>query len=161
MIKSTKFLAILVTIMSSQASFASYDLISAIKIVNHYNGSLQFKVKTISRHNSHLPEKFTLNSGEAITGDIVKMGSDARPIQEVYFYVNEIMADGDNDRGLPNAFWGANVSYANGADLAIHKYDNEPYQYGVAYSWINRRANEPYTVVTFCTPDEYKKHHHC
>lgn len=160
--KQMKFTAILLACISSQASFASFDLISDIKIVNHYNAALEFKVKTISQHNTHLPETFTLNSGDAITGDIIKMGSDGRPVQEVYFYVNEVLTDGDNDRGFPNAFFGANVSHAKpGADLAIHKYDVYPYQYGIAYSWTNRSANDPYTVITFCSPDEFKKHQHC
>lgn len=96
-----------------------------------------------------------------MTGDVINKGADGRPRQEVYFTVNEVLANGDHDRGLPNAFFGAYVSYSKAGDLAINKYDNEPYQYGIAYSWTNSSATDRYTVITFCTTEEYDKHQHC
>lgn len=153
-IKSTFTAAFIFTL--SQSAFASFDIDAAIKLVNHYPGALEFAVKTINPDNSSLPEKFTLQPGDAIDGAIIDKGSDGRPVQEVFFRVSEVLADTTDHQGFHSAFWG---SYISSGKLVVHKYDHYPYQYGIGYSWVEGKGGE--MIVTFCAENEFKKHGHC
>ena len=153
--KITGLLTASILSMLTSSAFAGFDVDETLTIVNHFPVPLTFKVSAVNPRNiARIPMTFTLNSGKAISGEIRHLGSDGRPVQEVFFRVEEI-AQGDSDHGFYNAFWGTHLK----GRLQFNRYDHYPYEYGIAYSWAHDSVGS--SVITFCSEDEYKKHGHC
>ena len=146
--------------MFSHMALASVDMEAGIKIVNHFPIPLRFLVRTINYRNpSSIPMKFTLKSGEAISGSILHVGSDGRPRQDVYFNVYGISDNDTPPDYLSSAFWGVYYNIV-GHHLEFNKYDVSPYQEGLAYSWV-RDSGASSSTITFCSEEEFNKHQHC
>lgn len=102
-------------------------------IVNHFDQALNFVVGKNPDVLPDLPQTFLLTTNDQIQTAVIDLQKSAY-----------IRVEGSDNR---SAFWGVNVIDNK---VTIHGYISK----GIAYSWKNQ-------IVTFCTPEEYKKQKSC
>lgn len=100
-------------------------------IVNHFNNPLQFTVGINPTTLPDLPVNFTLTPNSEIKTKVLDQ-------KEAYIRVE--------DANKNHAFFGVNIEKNR---VLVHGYLSS----GIAFSSTN--------IITFCTPEEYKKKHSC
>lgn len=127
------------TIVSSIAAICLSPVASAFQdyqltIKNHFTSPLSFIVGINPNVLPDLPQNFTLDNNKSIRTKVLNIGKKS--------YIRVI------DDKKNNAFWSVGIENNK---VKVHGYIGS----GIAYSW--KEGN----VVTFCTPEDYKKKLSC
>lgn len=106
---------------------------STLTIVNHYDKALNYTININPQVLPDLPSTFSEEVGKEVSSQVLDVD------KEAYIRVE----DGDKH----SAFWGVKLEKG---EVKVYGYLSK----GIAYSWKQG-------IVTFCTPDEYKKRKAC
>lgn len=126
--------SILISIFLITPAFAQEEE-TTITIVNHFNQTLNYEVGINPEILPDLPEKFSLESNNQISSRIIKANKEA--------YIRAEAAE----KNKKSAFFGVMLKNHK---VKYYGYISE----GIAFSWDK-------DMITFCTPEDFRKRNAC